>query len=95
MAVATLPRKEHLLGQSQHVKQERHLLAHRLIAFRSEHNIARRVVASLIGCSQSNIKCIECEESDPSFALLKTIEKMLALKPHTVRRLMKTRGIKP
>ncbi len=95
MAVATLPRKEHLLGQSQHVKQERHLLAERLIAFRSEHNIARRVVASLIGCSQSNIKCIECEESDPSFALLKTIEKLLALKPHTVRRLMKEKGIEP
>ncbi len=95
MAVATLPRKEHLLADTKHVRNERHLLAGRLLAFRLEHNIARRVVASLIGCSQSNIKCIECEESDPSFALLKTIEKMLALKPHTVRRLMKERGIEP
>lgn len=88
MTTAPSPRKEHLLADSEHVKKKRHELAVRLLTFRTEHKIPRRVVASLIGCSQSNIKCIEAESNSPSYALALTLEKLLALKPHSVRRLI-------
>jgi len=90
MPTATAPasRKEHVLADSAHVRQERHKLAVRLLSFRAEHKIPRRVVASLIGCSQSNIKCIEAESNSPSYALALTLEKLLALKAHSVRRLI-------
>lgn len=82
-------RKEHQLADSAQVKRERHELAVRLLMFRGEHKLPRRVVAALVGCSPSNIACIETEESAPSYALAVTLEKLMALKAHSVRRLVK------
>lgn len=89
------PRKEHVLADAAFVMAERKKLADRLQAFRDENNFSRRVVAGLIGCSQSNIKCIEAMTSAPSFALAAAINRLLELTPNTVRRLMKEKGIEP
>lgn len=88
-------RREHVLSNASFVMAERNRLAERLLAFRVKHNFARRVVAGLIGCSQSNIKCIEAMTSSPSFALTVAVNRLLELTPNTVRRLLREKGIDP
>lgn len=88
-------RKEHTIAEKPYVMAERKKLAERLLAFRVEHNIARRVVADLVGCSQSNIKWIEDCKSAPSFSLALALNRLLSLTPNSVRRLMREANIKP
>lgn len=89
------PRKEHNIADKPFVLAERRKLSERLLAFRVEHNIARRVVADLVGCSQSNIKWIEDCKSAPSFSLALALNRLIELTPNSVKRLMREKDIKP
>lgn len=88
-------RKEHLLARSPQVVAARKALAERLLAFRERHDASRRVIAELVGCSQSNIRCIEELSSDPSFAVLHTLESLLKLSGPALKKLMADKGVVP
>lgn len=62
--------------------------------FRTKNDLSRRVVGELVGCSQSTIKCIECEENAPSYALEKALLRLMAMPEHAVRRLIAAKGIR-
>lgn len=95
MPVETAPRKEHLLARSTVVVAARQKLADRLTAFRFKHDLSRRVMGDLVGCSQWNIRCIEEQSSDPSFSVLHALNAILSLNSKGVKKLIKQKGIVP
>lgn len=65
-----MPRTEHTIANRKAVKKALHELACDISVYRQKHSLSRRALAELVGCSESNIKNIETEESSPSFAVL-------------------------
>lgn len=72
-----MSRTEHTLANSKAVEKALHEFAARVFAHRTRHHLSRRALAEQVGCSESNIKNIETEESAPSFAVMVTLERIM------------------
>ena len=72
-----MSRSEHTLAHKKAVKDALSLFATRVFAHRHTHSLSRRALAEQVGCSESNIKNIETEESAPSFAVMVTLERIM------------------
>lgn len=75
-----MSRTEHTLSKQKAVEKALHEFAGRVFAHRQRHGLSRRALAEQVGCSESNIKNIETEESAPSFAVMVTLEKIMGAK---------------
>lgn len=72
-----MPRTEHTLSNSKAVEKALHEFAGRVFAHRLKNKLSRRALAEQVGCSESNIKNIETEESAPSFAVMVVLGKIM------------------